>query len=1078
MADAAEAEGAVATLGSKNVFFIVDNLHRNERLTADLFSAWRDFGSHGQLLLLGRELSGPRGRRAVRPPLASLEDDAIRLVPGDEDLAGVRRRIQLRAGANVDETPPSSHLRKWSTTFGGDLLAFAAANAAQAHGGRWEDEPAARDARDYIWDLYLADLDPSEMEDIRIVASLATIEMETPASAMSRPTLSRSLKDGRVQRTMSQIGRATYRLPHPGIGSLILEALDADPLEPSLLLAVAQADTEAGSELVWRLRAGRRRTERRNEAERALLLQLTASAETFARAAITYPSGPAAFLKRIQRQHLLTSEEIDQQLAGHIGANVPRLVSQAPWLYLFIKKSRANYPRSRRALLEELAGDSTWRTLQLGSARGQRSALRLLKALRTDAPPAASSLTNELRTEERGGQLLAQVDRMRLAEIAEWIEFAHLNGAEWTEPFLDELQSGPARRRLMGKLRRANPSSVAALVRDASEYAPALGASLSDTIEQEPFADSFARRVARLPPPERGKAISRLDGVMPGLHSASIAEALRIPAMDHASRLARNELRVIFAELTFLEHVAPDYRDDVLSALATPKLRPAVIAQLVAADESGQGGVLRTAERTMPELAEGARRAVRSGSDARALVTAGPLSARLHALRILLRDPRRRREAMRLVRGQMADGTLADAIVDGPSADGVAIIRLIRRTGRAGRNWRLSFDRTHGRNFARNVITREGVSAVAAFVTAVEELLPETYKHAVDGLRGELGAERAVAWASEEELRLVVIAADDLRDPTREIYAALVASAKPVLHDRLLTAAPVDVLDFLSGRLLSEEVVAALEKDRWEESWTRRSAAPAQMAEFGRRLHHHGRPDLAEAPARAAVSAPTSTWDGGRADVGAVSHLLRLAKGAPPATRLSFIERSGGIEWLRTAYTEADADSLVGHMYGMWAHQERELIQLVQAAAPGDALNAKLDRFQDSLVRTRILAASVLLDVRLAAPDATADVVAELARQLEETGPNQRGFTWSEVVLWSGVRAVADEFPGEIEVKPGVGKRVQDGFGTPWPITRRQVMLADEMRIWLAACAESGWVLTGTSGSLRERLVSTLLVDP
>ena len=243
----------------EQVLFIVDNIHLDEDVANTVFDHWRDYCSTSHLLMLGR-LTTTRGVTAATSSSGVPESGGIELTSGIDDLLGVYRRVFWKlTGDEVQNTPPENALLKWQSLFGGDLIAFSCAVMRRVGDlGRCQWELRGADAREYVRDKYLYSRDMSEVEreNLLRVAILSVYETLLPLEALNPQGLRESLRRGVVLR--SEHGRSRwvrYRLVHPGLGQLLLDASNTTTASAKVLTEIVRSAPHAGGYLIHKLEA-------------------------------------------------------------------------------------------------------------------------------------------------------------------------------------------------------------------------------------------------------------------------------------------------------------------------------------------------------------------------------------------------------------------------------------------------------------------------------------------------------------------------------------------------------------------------------------------------------------------------------------------------------------------------------------------------------------------------------------------------------------------------------------------------------------------------------------------------------
>lgn len=211
---------ALLSRGDRGVLFIADNVHQNASTARELYRLWSEGQSDTELLFLARRAESPAEAQGVASPLADLSERAVELRVGRRMLCGVFDRLRRRRGELSVEIPYKVQ-RRWLTLFGGDLIAFGAALATARPGPPdWELSPA--DARSYLHQRYLENLDRPAQQDLCLIADRSALELATPESVVTPGRLTGALTSGILERREGMISTV-----HPGIGELIVAAAGA-----------------------------------------------------------------------------------------------------------------------------------------------------------------------------------------------------------------------------------------------------------------------------------------------------------------------------------------------------------------------------------------------------------------------------------------------------------------------------------------------------------------------------------------------------------------------------------------------------------------------------------------------------------------------------------------------------------------------------------------------------------------------------------------------------------------------------------------------------------------------------------
>lgn len=253
-----DAANAISSSADSGVLFILDNVHLDEARAGKLFGIWTDNPHGSHLLVLGREVSVSDSKGTVRP-LESLVKRRVTLEIGENDLAGVYRRIIKRFHSLAGD-PPRSVLNNWAKLFAGDLIAFSAAIAGRIESiavGDWQLGP--RDAALYVKTAYIDHASSEERDCLLSLAVLAQLEIAAVEPAINAPALRSYIRSGLVH-TVDARGRRLYYLIHPGMGDLILSAAgysgsDLSDFSEDRLVSLASLSPYLADPIMLRLEA-------------------------------------------------------------------------------------------------------------------------------------------------------------------------------------------------------------------------------------------------------------------------------------------------------------------------------------------------------------------------------------------------------------------------------------------------------------------------------------------------------------------------------------------------------------------------------------------------------------------------------------------------------------------------------------------------------------------------------------------------------------------------------------------------------------------------------------------------------
>jgi hypothetical protein len=357
---------AMTLRSDEQVLFIVDNIHLDEDVANAVFDHWTDYCFLSRLLMLGRVTT--TGATAVSSSSGIAELDAIELVSGTEELLGVFRRVYSKITGDENlSTPPETALLQWQSLFGGDLIAFSLAVMRHLGDfGRYQWELRADDAQEYVREKYLysREMSEAERENLLRVAVLSVYETLTPLEALNPHGLRESLRRGVVLR--SEHGRnrwVRYRLVHPGLGRLMLDASGATAESPRVLCELVTTAPHCGGYLVNKLEATGKRA-----LARYILEYLARSAEH--RSALLTAGSLMVLKTNVERlwDYHFSSREETEAVLGEAGAR-KHLISEAlfsPFNFLvaFLEYAERKLPGANETVKQALCAEENRETIQ------------------------------------------------------------------------------------------------------------------------------------------------------------------------------------------------------------------------------------------------------------------------------------------------------------------------------------------------------------------------------------------------------------------------------------------------------------------------------------------------------------------------------------------------------------------------------------------------------------------------------------------------------------------------------------------------------------------------------------------
>lgn len=220
---AADAVETIAATSAPGILYVVDNAHLNLSAAVEIEAGWRMYGKTSYLLVLARDVRGLRLSWDDSVGLEALNAQRLDLIVRPSDLFGIYRRLAHGVAPDKDPTAVSDVLlTEWEKAFGGDLLMFGAAVVGCLRNQRDIATLCPEDAYDYVRKEYL-DAAGDEKSALLDLAAVSEIEGHAPTDAFAPKAFKASMARGLVW--VEARGRAdrykAYRLPHPGLGSML-----------------------------------------------------------------------------------------------------------------------------------------------------------------------------------------------------------------------------------------------------------------------------------------------------------------------------------------------------------------------------------------------------------------------------------------------------------------------------------------------------------------------------------------------------------------------------------------------------------------------------------------------------------------------------------------------------------------------------------------------------------------------------------------------------------------------------------------------------------------------------------------
>jgi hypothetical protein len=247
---------AVDSRSDAGVLFILDNVHVDERLAAEVVRHCDIRDDGGALLLLGRPATASRFGSSL--PLEDLEIGERKLVSGPETIAAVFEQEFRRHGLRPMREPTPQDFERWSSLFGEDMLTLIAALRKRMQSLAAGDLRLARaDALDYVRKHYLHPTDAAINSGLSSLAVVSQLEMTMPEALVGAKIIIHARARGLLKTYRDRHpGDLRYSLPHPALSALILADVKPDD-EARLLSWIARRAPAMLPKMILRLRQQR-----------------------------------------------------------------------------------------------------------------------------------------------------------------------------------------------------------------------------------------------------------------------------------------------------------------------------------------------------------------------------------------------------------------------------------------------------------------------------------------------------------------------------------------------------------------------------------------------------------------------------------------------------------------------------------------------------------------------------------------------------------------------------------------------------------------------------------------------------
>ena len=628
----------------EQVLFIVDNIHLDEDVADTIFDHWRDYCSTSHLLMLGR-LTAVSEVTAASSSSGIPESDVIEVITGIDDLLGVYRRLFWKTtGAENQTTPPETALLKWQSLFGGDLIAFSFAVMRRVGDlARCQWELRGEDAREYVREKYLYSRDMSEAErdNLLRVSFLSVYETPTPLEALNPHGLRESLRRGVVLR--SEHGRSRwvrFRLVHPGLGQLLLDASDTTAEPTKALIEIVRLAPHCAAYL------SRKLDEIGNKLiSREILAYFAHSAE---RLSVFLMAGSLMMLKwnveRMRDYGFYNREEID----GQLGEKETReqlikevLFSPLNFLVAFLDYAEGKLPGAYESAKQALCAQESRDTIQNSALQAPLGFLvGFLEYAERKLPGAYESAKLAVSAKANREALQKNVLNAPLDFLVDFLDYAERKLPTAYESAEIAVCAKENRERLQKNVLNAPLNLLVKFLDYAERKLPAAYESAREAVCAKENREMLQKRALKA---SLGFLVVFLDYAERKLPVAYEIAKEAVCAKENREMLQKKALKapldLLVNFLDYAERKLPTAYKSAKEAVCAKENRDNLISRTTLSPFDALASFLAWANKTAPEVATDLERALEH-SGAIPLMATGACSCALEALTAFLRESR------------------------------------------------------------------------------------------------------------------------------------------------------------------------------------------------------------------------------------------------------------------------------------------------------------------------------------------------------------------------------------------------------------------------------------------------------
>jgi hypothetical protein len=356
-------------------------------------------------------------------------------------------------------------------------------------------------------------------------------------------------------------------------------------------------------------------------------------------------------------------------------------------------------------------------------------------------------------------------------------------------------------------------------------------------------------------------------------------------------------------------------------------------------------------------------------------------------------------------------------------------------------------------------------SHLVAFAELAERQMPAVFPHLDAWLASQAALEVALRGSLQELATLLQYVHG--RHPARyeQAVKTLTGEGLPALARRACVEPLQQVRTLFRHEAVAKPMVAAIDLQAWEV--VRLSEEAMQLDFIGglaRELSGLGRPELAEAPARAFIHARDPQRFVHALGINQLSHILRLGRASELQAILRLVDAVASPAWLRAQYQKVPAGAIAAALMGVWEFQPPALVERLRHPALEQRVLLEVRDMPRQDTKTLsgtiqlIGCAPLIQRIDLQRVGRFVPPGLRLVEVLEQTDAGSDAPFHLLAQVWLGVRELVALMRG-LPVPEAVGEAVLRRFREAAPTTRQQRAVNGWMIAWLEESRQAGWWL-------------------